>query len=102
MEEEVNEAMQKVNDVLLSECSELKEQIKELEERLAELTDRNAELTSRVLDLEEELENEKSLSEDESEGDGLIIRELRDRTLAAEKKLAMAEQYILNQVVYGN
>ncbi len=71
-----NDEYAKMYDTLLEESDELRKKI-------------------------EELENQHEFAVDEAEGDSMIIRELMEKNRRLEDKLAKAEEFILNQVVYS-
>lgn len=84
-----------------------------LESKLKTAEDKNAKLLERIRGLEEEneelrctncaddIKKQLELLEEEKESDGAIIVDQAKRIASLEKKLRAAEQYVLNQVLYG-
>ena len=84
-----------------------------LESKLKTAEDKNAKLLERIRGLEEEneelrctncaddIKKQLDLLEEEKESDGAIIVDQAKRIASLEKKLRAAEQYVLNQVLYG-
>lgn len=77
----------------------LNEQIVKLKERIRGLEE-EAEVVAPE-DVDAELLERIRFLEDEKEGDGLIIRNQLEKISVLENKLAIAEKYVLNQVLYG-
>lgn len=76
----------------------LNEQIVKLKERIRGLEE-EAEVAPE--DVDAELLEKIRFLEDEKEGDGLIIRNQLEKISVLENKLAIAEKFVLNQVLYG-
>lgn len=93
------------------EITRLKKYIRGLEEQLEEQTPSNGDTLKRQLDettqnyneamlMNKKLEEQIKYYEDEKKGDGLIIRDQFEKISVLENKLAKAEAYVLNHVLY--
>ena len=93
------------------EISRLKEYVRGLEEQLEEETPSNGETLKRQLDettrnyneamlMNRKLEEQINYLEEEKESDGLIIVDQAKKVSTLERKLAKAEAYVLNRVLY--